>query len=518
METNQNINNESDPALKKIAELLQESRDNSAFSETQKRELNELLRANEKNRSFAAQYLLDSESLKELLAADEISAISTGHAPKPSSSKSDSRSNFRIFPLLAYAASFAIISVLAFSWINRAPIGLIQDESGAVFTEGAGPKNDKIEKKSYSLVSGMIAVELRNGVTMTVKGPAKFEVVDEFRIRLNSGSIRAIAPESGHGFTIETPDADIEDLGTEFGVSVDGNSGDSEVHVFDGRVDVKNRGKNDAITSLEIGESAKILDGQVNAGRSGILNQFFTPADVGFARWNQSSEAIRQDKDVVFYYGFNKRPGNDRILKDEANHGASIDGTISGARWVSGRWPGKSALLFDQKGDNVAINIPGELPQFTFAAWIKLDRIDEPLTAIMNSIDWKPGSMHIQISRSLGTIKAGIYPKVHKDSIGMRMPTGRWVLVVMAVDAEKRTARTWIDNKIAIDGYLRETPSITPGLSFLGGFYSELGGEQSRDFRGRIDEVVLWRRTLDEREIRQLYKRGRPQSRAINDS
>lgn len=106
------------------------------------------------------------------------------------------------------------------AWVNRAPIGIVQDEANAVFAPGAALRDGVLKSEFYSLVAGMISVEFRNGVSMTVKAPDEFEIINEFRVRLNRGNIRAIAPESGHGFIIETPDVDIKDLGTEFGVSV----------------------------------------------------------------------------------------------------------------------------------------------------------------------------------------------------------------------------------------------------------------------------------------------------------
>lgn len=504
--------------FRQIAELLQQSRDTPAFDDDQKQELNELLRENEANREFAAQYVLDGESLKELLATDEMAALAMGHFAPSVSNRVASPFQRHVFPILAWAATIVIVAGLAFTWSNRAPIALVNDEANAVFADGMAPQDGVFERNTYTLESGMIAVEFRNGVFMTVKAPAEFEIVDNFRVRLKRGYVRAIAPESGHGFVIETPDADIEDLGTEFGVSVDGDSGDSEVHVFDGQVDVKNRRVNDIITSLELGDSARILNGQINPGSTPIPGQFLTPADVSYSRWAQYSAAIRDDEDLVFYYGFKPKGKNDRTLRDEATHGQSVDGKIQGARWVSGRWPGKRALLFDQQGDGVEINIPTELPRFTFAAWVKVDRLDEPLTSILNSMGWKENSMHLQISRSRQSFNPGIFPRVSNRKTDVKVPMGQWALLVAVVDAEARSAKTWINGAFAIDGILRESPTINPGLCLLGEYRTELEGERSRGFRGRMDEVILWKRKLSEPEILQLYEKGRPGSMNRRDS
>lgn len=518
MDTNESPQDPQNAQFRRIAELLQEAHDQGQrFAEDHRIELNKLLRNNEENQVFASQYLLDSQSIKELLAADEISALSKGSASKHSTTTPIFFPR-RLFSTLAMAASVALAGLLAFAWMNRAPIAVIQDEADAIFADGAAPEDGALESEAYSLVAGMVSIEFRNGVTMTVTAPADFEVVDEYHIRLSKGSVRAMAPESGHGFIIETPDADIQDLGTEFGVSVDSDSGHSEVHVFDGRVDVKNHGERDAIASLELGDSARILDGKVDRNILATPEHFLTPADVSYSRWQKTSDSIRQDEDLIFYYGFNEVPGNDRILKDEAFHGDSVDGEISGARWVSGRWPNKDALLFDEKGDSVAFDIPQELKQLTFAAWVKIDRFDEPLTAVMNSMAWKPGSMHLQISRSGDYMMPGVYKRAARERSDATIPRGQWTLLVATVDTESSFSRSYVNGKRSISETLPPEATVAPGPFLLGSFRETLDGERIRGFRGRMDEVILWNRVLTDKEIRRLYFRGRPQARIDNDS
>jgi len=489
----------------RIAELLQESGDDTSFTE-----LNQLLRLSEENRAFASQYLIDSDSLKELLATDEMQALATGHPTKPFSKRRPSKPHALAFAILACAASIAFVGALFWGLSYRGPIAAVHDEANAVFAQGSAPQDGKLGKKTYSLVSGMIAVEFRNGVSMTVKAPAEFEIINAFRVKLNRGQVRAMAPESGYGFVIETPDIDIQDLGTEFGVSVDADSGDSEVYVFDGRVDLKNHGEKETIAALEFGQSARIADGQVDLDISTRTDQFLDPADVSFSRWQQKSAAVRSDEDVIFYYGFNEQRENDRLLKDEATNGKPIDGLIQGARWVSGRWPGKQALLFDRTSDAVSIDIPGELPHFTFAAWVNLDRFDEAKTALFNSKGWKPGAVHLQISRSRQTFSAGTHPRSRKTQLGAKIPLGRWAFLVAVVDTHEMTATTWINGQPSMQAHFDDIRTVTPGSCLLGSNSPRIGKEHTRGFQGRIDEVILWKKALSKAEIRKLYRAGRP--------
>lgn len=506
MNTDKHSNSESDKQLNRIAELLIAAREGTRFKEQQKAELNDLLRHNEEHREFASQFLMDGESLQDLLATEEISALSSGSGHARNAAKP----RWYQIPVLQMAAAIVLVASILFVIYARSPIAIIQDEANAVFADSTLPENGVLRSKAYSLTRGMISVEFRNGVSMTVKAPADFEIIDAFRVKLSRGSVRAFAPDSGHGFVIETPDVDIQDLGTEFGVSVDGTSGDSEVHVFDGEVNVNKHGENETIASLEMGDSAKILNGQVNPLDAPTQDRYVTPADVSYNRWASMSEELRNDEDALFYYSFHSEDNRQDTLNDESVHSETINGNIQGARWVTGRWPGKRALLFDQVGDAVEINIPGELKQFSFGAWVNLDRLDAPITSILNSVDYKEGSLHLQISRSGDTFVPAVYPRVRKEKTDVSIPTGKWVLLTAVIDVENNVGRTWVNGQRTMKASFDPSSFVRPGTSLLGAYQIKPGGERTKEFRGRMDEAFLLDRILTQAEIRRIYKHGRP--------
>ena len=499
---------------KRIAELILLSRETDEFSEKRRSELNELLRTKEENREFAAQFLLDGESLTECLATDEISEIS---ARKKHPVVARTKRLSRFTAVASIAATLLLLGLATWailpSLLDHSPVAVIRDHADAVFSDEDILTARQLDPTQYSLTSGMVMIEFRNGVSLTMKGPADFEIIDEFRIKLSRGQVRAFAPESGHGFTIETPNADLIDLGTEFGVSVDPATEVSEVQVFDGQVDVKNREGKTPISSLRFGDAARIRQGSIESIRAPRPDTFPTPSDLGFARWQILDRKFRADKDVLFYYAFHRSKEDDRTLFDESEHGESIHGKIKGARWVTGRWAGKRALLFDQPGDAVEIEIPGELPQFTFSAWINADRFDHGLTPIFNSAGWEEGDFHLQYSRSRGTIFAAVYPESLKSEDTNSLPVGRWVHLAAVVDVDQGFASTWIDGQRAVHSDLSESAFSKPGLCRLGAWLNEEQDRKwarDREFRGRIDEVVLWKRALSPKEIRKLATKGKP--------
>ena len=84
---------------------------------------------------------------------------------------------------------------------------------------------------------GLARLDFGNGATITLQGPAEFEILSTDRTILSSGILTASIPESAVGFEVLTPAMDVVDLGTAFGVSV-GADGETDVCVFEGEVEV----------------------------------------------------------------------------------------------------------------------------------------------------------------------------------------------------------------------------------------------------------------------------------------
>lgn len=91
--------------------------------------------------------------------------------------------------------------------------------------------------KWHHLATGWLELETVLGARMTLEAPASFVMVDSNSVRLALGQLSAAVPARAKGLTVLTPTARVVDRGTEFGVRVAGQ-GTTEVHVFQGRVDV----------------------------------------------------------------------------------------------------------------------------------------------------------------------------------------------------------------------------------------------------------------------------------------
>jgi hypothetical protein len=86
-----------------------------------------------------------------------------------------------------------------------------------------------------SITTGLVELQLKQGVTLLIEGPAKWSIDGSNKATLKRGKLVAKVPANAIGFTVHTPDGDVVDLGTEFGVEVQPGQ-QVQVHVFRGKV------------------------------------------------------------------------------------------------------------------------------------------------------------------------------------------------------------------------------------------------------------------------------------------
>ena len=91
--------------------------------------------------------------------------------------------------------------------------------------------------QTINFESGLIQLQFFRGATLTLQGPARLEIRDRDNVVLHEGQSWAHVPVTARGFTVLTPDTEIVDLGTEFGVTVT-NGERTDVQVFDGLVEL----------------------------------------------------------------------------------------------------------------------------------------------------------------------------------------------------------------------------------------------------------------------------------------
>lgn len=365
----------------------------------------------------------------------------------------------------------------------------------------------------YELSKGLVHLRFVNGADLFVQAPAEFRIEDEFHLQLNQGSLRAVVPNTAQGLVVAAPGVDYEDLGTEFGVMVDATSDDSSLHVFTGQVDVHKSGEREVLSSVTEGQAVVWRDGAIDANSRVDPSIFPDRSVLGLKRWTRHRRRLLSDSDLIGYFSFDRQDSERGQAPNESSNETVSDGVVQGARAVTGRWPGKGALLFDRDDDHVQLNLPTDLEELTYTAWIWIDRLDNPMSAILNSDGWGGRKVHWQINGNgaMWIARAGRKPYITSPEI---VPEGQWVHLAAAVRRSDGHTWEWINGRLVNRRIFPAGIPIGPGRCRIGS-WNPLGSPQpfdrpNRALRGRIDELTIWRRVLTDQEIAEHVDRGRP--------
>jgi len=421
--------------------------------------------------------------------------------------------------IAAAAALVALIAWLPHFNFARFSAGgyvtaMLVDEAEAVFSQPRLPGEVRFEPGSYELKSGMVHLRFVNGADLVVEGPAQFTIRNASRTDLAAGRVRAIVPPTAHGFTVVTKEVAYEDVGTEFGLSMNAETGESLMHVFDGQVNLRS---GDALGSLLRsvfeGNSVGYRDGKMENSQDIDVGAFPSPESIGHQRWIAQKKQRLTDPSLIAWFPF-ERGANASVLVNEARRNGTSDGRIAGARWATGRWPGKQALRFERENDFSEIEIPGEYSELTVSVWLKVDRFEHEMNAILNSNGADPGDVHFQINR-LGLPRGGLLGVARPVQrwVGNPVPTGKWVLVVSVISVPQRKHVIYVNGQAVLESELGGGDvSIRPGQCRLGNWFGEgyPGALASRGLCGLVDEVSVWNRALSASEVVTLTESGRP--------
>ena len=213
---------------------------------------------------FGAAGLLAEPQLLVSSAADD-AAHSNQVMPAVRSSSSVFRSKW-----IWTAASLAALILLSSLWWLRPSwevetsqpiLGSVVRSIGAVQQDQPIALGHELTTGLFSVDSGIVELEMANGVEVILEGPARWELLSADRTVLHSGRLRSNVPPAAYGFTVEANSVRVVDLGTEFGIDAD-TEGLTEVHVFDGEVEVEERSTTKPVSAtrrlLSAGEAMRM--------------------------------------------------------------------------------------------------------------------------------------------------------------------------------------------------------------------------------------------------------------------
>lgn len=467
----------------------------------------------EARRLFLSLVDLHATLLGDKLLAGQVTAVKLPELPAETkipgrvlAFPGDEKSH-RKWPMWAgVAAVFAFLftGVMLYQQPARTPAAEIVRMAGAEFAKSGTSfaEGQSLGGEACVLERGSLELRTSRGVTLVIEAPAEFRFESAQRMHLVRGRLSADVPPAGKGFTVVTPSGKVVDLGTRFGVDItDKNS--AEVHVFKGEV-IAQAGQAAKKQSLKEDQALTLNAGTAtprelrNAAfiRSDELEQLAAGLLAGQpARWKSSLVELGHDPALV-------------ALLD-------LDGPLPGLyRPAQGRWPGAAAVEFTQPGDYLSVGLQGQTDELTLAAWVRLDRVPHAINSLLHTDGWgQPGQPHWMVAENQ-RMRFAIYDLRCVDQRDNRYPqssrkvtaaTGRWTHLATVYRAREKTVRFYIDGEFDNEVALLEGIPVVLGPARVGNW-----NRQDRILSGRLDELVVLRRAMDDQAIKKLFEAGNP--------
>ncbi|MDB4491465.1 LamG domain-containing protein [bacterium] len=419
-------------------------------------------------------------------------------------------------PMLWWAAAavmFAGIVWLFGSWESE-PLATLSASHEPAFSGSAVRGPSEFGRGMLSLTAGIAQLELSNGVQIMLEENCTLELIDESTVQLSHGKIRVRCPLEARGFEVLAPGNNrIVDLGTEFGVSVKA-SGELDLHVFDGFVELF--ASENHKRTIEAGAAVGLSPLKRLVDREADDELFATIETLRQKRWAAHHRAMLERDDLLLYYDF-AEAGKLASVMEPNRAGGDADGEISGASRVAGRVSGKGGLLFDRPGDclNLELDSSKPLKDFTIAMWIKVDRLKHRHSTLLNSNGWDIGDIHFQIKQN-GNLRFEIHGLPAFQTASATVTPGAWQFVSVSWDFETESARFFHNgmhyhNINNAKGHHPSKAQPTFGSCQIGAWGEPAARHNpTRDFKGRIDEVMIFSKSLEDSEIKALYESSKP--------
>jgi hypothetical protein len=383
-----------------------------------------------------------------------------------------------------------------------APVATIATRVDAALMR-AGQPYDRIELPvgEYRLDRGLLHLRFRGGVTVYIEAPARFDAVSGNRLLLRSGRLSANVPLQGVGFTVDTPDAEVIDFGTEF--SVDVESGSSEVHVFEGLVRVQPRSRKDGkagqAVNLQSSQAVKI-DNASNrpVGIQLATDRFIRSFDEPKRTYPR---AVKQLAPVAYY----RMPIRDRGLVADPPQYSGVVLTGDGVRPPHARGVdagGSLRVRAESTGRGGRVDSPPPLGtgHFTLAVFIYLES-QAPGGTVATNIRGAEGNFLLALDDK-GQLQATIRDRggqLQTITSAAFLPLREWRFIVMTADSDH--LRVYVDGQL-----VASMPCAMMAASDSETVWFGTDAEGAGLWNGRIDELAMFDKALGDNEIAGLHQ------------
>lgn len=388
-------------------------------------------------------------------------------------------------------------------------------------------EGDMLPSGAIELKAGMVKFELFNGVDVVAHGPARFEVVSDFHLRVDNGKVLCRVPESLDGFRVGIPSGEIIDFGTEFEVEVD--SVFESIDVLSGLVEW--RGKSGVVERIEAGSGVR-LSGEGEVARrsrsvspmSEIESGFQEEVEQRHVDWKKRLDQLQKDPRVLALFSMERAERNSSRMIDLSGQ---ANGTVIRTERAMNRWGNPyGGIDFTPTGSRIHVDIKDELESLTLMCWVKIDSLDRLYNSLFLTDGHEQYEPHWQIlndGRMFFSVKAHSANKGKDKHIAYSPPiwtpekSGQWMHLATVYDGNASTTTHYVNGKALSIDQIPE--GFQPDLVRIGaasiGNWSEPRYKNTPDFavrnlNGTMDEFILFSAPLNAGEINELYETGKP--------
>ncbi len=388
-----------------------------------------------------------------------------------------------------------------------------------------------LEPGPLRLNSGLAQIVFYSGARVVIEGPAELHLVSPGEATCSAGRLIAEVPPQAKGFRIGTPEMNVTDLGTVFGVDVRPRR--TELHVFKGGVEFQAiTGPSKHQQTLREGKGAVAEAANppqlIPANSGGFASLFDLQTKSSAAevlrheQWRASSSRLNEDPSLLVHFDFEPTdPSAYRLPNASQGPGAAPDATIVGCQWTEGRWPDKRALEFRGVSDRVRLEVPGTFDALTFTVWLRVQGLDRQINSLFMSDGFEAGTVHWSLRQDgvLGLTAIGSEPGRYQICASPPALTldqfGLWVHLAAVIDGRAKQVVHYCNGVRLSEHALRISPPFRTAMGELGNWNAQGFPKNDpfmiRNFSGAMDEFCLFSRALTDDEIHALYSGGKPQ-------
>ncbi|WP_395735418.1 LamG-like jellyroll fold domain-containing protein [Prosthecobacter sp.] len=360
------------------------------------------------------------------------------------------------------------------------------------------------------LDSGKLTLAFLSGVSVHIEGPADITLLGPERIACRRGNVRTLVNEGAEGFTIETPGGAVVDLGTEFGVNVEGD-GKAQVVVYQGQAELALLSPDGSPrrTRLLNAQQSSELDPQADTFRGIEPREILAAPDLRIPALELSadySQRIFKSKPLHYWRGQSAASGS---IADAA-HGAKalhIHGAVV---------PQPDGSLAFAEGDEPQfLRAEGEWTppaEFAVELWFASGGFHNSALAVMHALDDEHDTLSLlQLTRrdarnALRPARVRFlfrWPPGSRD--GMNVYSAplytpyRWQHLVCQRRGD--ALEMYLDGRRVGETSLQGDEKTTACVLRFGRLFEAAGKRDSRPFVGRMAEMAVYDHLLSAEEI-----------------